>query len=134
MPSELLTTAEACTYLRIGRVTLWKLVTAGRIDVIRRNSRCNLYTREALDAYIADLDYDEAAVLKATVERIAERQAEEQRPLCPSCGKRRVNRGASMCLWCEQQHEAQLEHKRKWWNAHGQENRRARREAETAAS
>lgn len=60
---------------------------------------------------------------------LAEAWADDGRAICPECGKRRCNRGHSVCTECEWAHQIQLEHKRRWWNAYGQANRTAEREA-----
>lgn len=95
-----------------------------------RPARQRLTPDELLDAAQARITidgYDPAAVLGAALEYMAETWAEEERPLCSTCGRRRVGRGRSECLWCEQNREAMLLHKRRWWNSHGNEWRAERR-------
>lgn len=82
----------------------------------------------AAEARIAENGYDPATVLAAALEGLAEGWAEEKRPLCPSCARRRVNPGGSLCTFCVEQAELQLAHKRKWWDAHGVEAKQRQRE------
>jgi excisionase family DNA binding protein len=126
--ADLLTTAEACQQLRISRMTLWRYVKDGRISPIRLSPRAVRYRPEDLDAITIDHIDNDAETIRTAFQFLAERHAEEQRPLCPSCGKRRVNRGASQCTWCQQNHETQLLHKRRWWDANGNTWRDQRRE------
>lgn len=76
--------------------------------------------------------YDPVTVLGAVLEYLAESWATEERSLCPNCGKRRIARTASMCSYCIENWENQLLWKRRWWAAHGQENRLAHRAAAQA--
>jgi excisionase family DNA binding protein len=131
---RLLTTAQTCEMLGVSRMTLHRWRTAGRVPVVRLPNGTVRYRSTDIDAFIADRVDDDAVIIAAALTGIAERQAEEQRPLCPSCGKRRVNRGASMCMWCEQQRDQQLEHKRRWWDAHGVERKHERRAEQEAAA
>jgi len=85
-----------------------------------------VFEAEEIERLKTELRDPSKAIVRSAMQRLAERQAEEDRPLCPSCTKRRVNRGASLCTPCQEQHELQLAHKRKWWNAHGTERKKAR--------
>jgi len=92
----------------------------------------NRFKGEDLVQFIAEQTHDDVAVIRGALQMLSEAHAEEDRQLCPSCTKRRVNRGHSMCTRCEEQHELQLAHKRKWWDKHGAERRAAQRQAEAA--
>jgi excisionase family DNA binding protein len=123
----LLTTAEMCAALRCNRRTLNRLVANAKLTPIRPNSRRTLYSQADLERYIAAITNDDATIISQALQRIAEQQAAESRLLCPGCGKRRVNRGASLCTWCEQTHETVLLHKRTWWDQHGNDWRNERK-------
>jgi hypothetical protein len=82
----------------------------------------------AAEARIAEHGYDPATVLACALEGLAEGWAEDKRPLCPSCTRRRVNAAGSLCTFCVEQAELQLHHKRKWWDAHGVEAKLRQRE------
>ena len=64
---DLLTTPEACAYLRVSRTTLMRLVESGRIPPpLKITPRRNLWLREELDRYFmpyADLVEDESPVI-----------------------------------------------------------------------
>ncbi len=73
---------------------------------------------------------DPATVLAMALEMLAEEWAADQRPLCPVCGKRRVDRNLDRCPWCRESEDAQLLYKRQWWRrAGGAEAQRERRTA-----
>lgn len=127
-----LTTAEACQRLRISRTTLWRLVQAGKLHPVRITATKTLYSSSEVDRLANADPGDDLATIRAAYAFLAERHAEERRPICPSCGKRRVNQGASLCTWCVEQHELQLHHKRVWWDKHGQDNRLQRRHADAS--
>lgn len=126
-PPVLLTTAETCAILRCTRRTLNRLVADARLTPIRPNSRRTLYDQADIEHYILNKTLDVAPIILQALQLMAEQQAAESRPLCPGCGKRRVNRGASLCTWCERTHETQLLHKRTWWESHGNEWRSERK-------
>lgn len=42
---------------------------------------------------------------------------DEELPLCPNCGKRRVFRAQDWCATCKTRREAELAQKRAWWHA-----------------
>jgi hypothetical protein len=85
----------------------------------------NRFKGEDLVQFIAEQTHDDVAVIRGALMMLSEAHAEEDRELCPSCTKRRVNRGHSLCTRCEEQHELQLAHKRKWWNEKGTHRRSA---------
>lgn len=113
---ECLTTAEACAVLRCSRSTLLREHRRGHIIPIVRSTRRNLYRAEDLDNYLAERRVDQAATIAAAMALLAEAHAADTRPLCPECGKRRVGRGQSWCKWCNEQREAGLMDKRKYWH------------------
>lgn len=80
----------------------------------------------AAEERIAAHGYDAATVVAAALEALAEQWAEDDRPLCPNCGQRRIAKGASLCTWCHQSHEAELLHKLNWWRKNGQQWREQR--------
>jgi excisionase family DNA binding protein len=126
--TNLLTTSQACATLNISRATLYRYIAAGRITPIRLSNRAVRYDPAELRRFVvASTAWTDPAVIVAAMTLIAEEQAEEQRPLCPKCGRRRVNRGGSLCTWCVEQHEVQLLHKRNWWDEHGNDWRRERK-------
>jgi hypothetical protein len=77
--------------------------------------------------------YDPATVLAAALEALAESWADDVRPVCGGCGRRRVNSRGSLCQWCTEQHERDLHSKMKWWEANGSEWRAGRRQVERGA-
>jgi excisionase family DNA binding protein len=116
--ADLLTTAEACQLLRCHRNTLINMANRGQLAPIRLNQRRILYRRSDIETLLdPPAAHSDALTVAAALQRIAEQHAAEQRPLCTECGRRRVNRGHSFCTYCEQSIEAQLEHKRRWWEA-----------------
>jgi excisionase family DNA binding protein len=124
---QLLTTSEVCALLRCHRNTIANLVARGRLAPIRISARRVLYRQADLDRLVGLPTASDAVTIIAALGYMAEQAAEEQRSLCPACGKRRVNRGASMCTWCEQNREVQLLHKRNWWDQHGNDWRHERK-------
>jgi excisionase family DNA binding protein len=131
---DLFTTSETCELLRCSRRTLVNLVARGRLAPVRVSARRNLFRRSDLERFVTENTNDDAEVFRDAFAFLAERQAEEDRPLCPSCTKRRVNRGANRCIRCQEQYELQLSHKRKWWTAHGSERRAAERKQAAATA
>lgn len=89
---------------------------------------------ERVKVIVAGDGEDPAFIIACALERLAEEWADDERGLCSRCGRRRVARGHTFCTWCDQQFEAQLEHKRRWWDNHGNEQRLARRAQERAAA
>ena len=77
------------------------------------------------------VDHDE--VVDQALALLAEQRAEDERPLCPGCGRRRVNRGRDLCGPCEDTADRQREHKLKWWNEKGADRRAQAREAQQAS-
>lgn len=82
------------------------------------------------EAHITEHGYDSGFVVAVALEALAEQWSDDDRPLCPACGKRRMGRGESQCLWCKQTYEAQLVHKINWWRKNGQDWRVERRAAQ----
>lgn len=128
---RVLTTAETCAVLKISRKTLNRWVDRGLLAPIRLTARTNRFYVRDVDRLLAERSATsaDAAVIRGALELLAEQHAEDQRPLCPSCVKRRVNRSGSLCTWCEQNAEAQLLHKRNWWERKGSAQRSERRAA-----
>lgn len=130
---RMLTTAETCQLLRCSRRTLNNYINRGRITPVRISQRRNLYRYTDLEQLLQP-EQSDAEIIRQALQSIAEHHADEQRPLCPDCGRRRVNRGQSICTYCQQNREAQLEHKRRWWEAHGNDNRARRRQEQAMAT
>ena len=125
----MLTTRDVCLVLRCHRNTVVNYVRRGLLAPVRITTRKNLFRESDVAALIDRVADDDAATIRAAMALLAEAHAEDQRPLCPSCAKRRVNRSASLCTWCEQNAETQLLHKRNWWDKTGSKQRVERREA-----
>lgn len=126
---ELLTTREVCTLLRCHRNTLVNYINRGMVAPIRITSRRNLFRRDEIDHLLSRHATTDAEVVRGALELLAEQHAEEERPLCPSCAKRRVSRGLGICTYCQQNADAQLQHKRNWWDKTGSSRRAAQRQA-----
>jgi hypothetical protein len=88
----------------------------------------------AAEARIASDGYDAPTVLAAALECLAEAWVDDTRPLCPGCGRRRVNAAASLCTFCVEQHELKVHHKLNWWRTNAErlnaERNEARRQAD----
>lgn len=124
--AALLTAAEVCEHLQVA--------SKGEITPIRASSHRTLYRRADIDRWLAK-PQQRLVALEAheALELLALAQAEDERPLCPGCGRRRVNRGGSgLCTYCEQQQDLQLTHKREWWTKTGSA-RRAQTKKEAAS-
>lgn len=124
---EMLTTVDTCRLLHCSRSTLNRYVARGLLAPVRLSARKNLFRRVDLDALLAGQINSDATTIVAALTLMAEAHAEEERPLCPSCAKRRVSRGVGICTYCQQNQEAQLQHKRNWWDKTGSSQRTARR-------
>jgi len=137
---ELMSSSQVCCLLKISRVTLWRWASAGDLVPIKLSSNVNRYRLVDVEAFLQRLERQAGStrdqVVDEALELLAEHHASELRPLCPACGRRRVNRGASQCSWCEEQAENDRRHKRAWWNEHGSAQRaeraKAAREEDTA--
>jgi excisionase family DNA binding protein len=124
---ELLSSGQVCALLNISRATLGRWTRSGDLVVVRISSRANRFRRADIAAFLENLTGPgRDATVEAALTLMAETQAGEQRPLCPSCGKRRVNRGASECSWCTQRAEDERRQKRRWWDETGSEQRAER--------
>lgn len=121
-PVALLTTAQVCDQLQISRVTVWRWAQAGRLNPIRITSRSTRYQSDDIQALIDNDPDGDIATLRDAVQLMAEQQAQETRPLCPECGKRRVNRQGSHCKHCTQQREDDLMDKLAWYQKQGRAN------------
>lgn len=71
--------------------------------------------------------YDPATVLGAALLYLAISWAEDERPLCPDCGRHHVPRGGAVCAFCRDTYEAKLLAKRRWWEREGNDRRLERR-------
>jgi excisionase family DNA binding protein len=129
---QMLTTNEACDVLRCSRQTLLRLARRGMLAPVRMNARRNLYRSADIEALIDRQSSDDAAVIRDALVHLAERHAEDKRPICPGCTKRRVNPGGSFCTWCVEQQELQLHHKLTWWSKHGTEAKQRQRDRKAA--
>jgi predicted DNA-binding transcriptional regulator AlpA len=124
---RLLSTFEVCELLHISRSTLTRRIEAGDLVPVKLSSRANRFRLVDVVAFIQDLTGPgRDTTVEAALILMAEEQAAERRPLCPACGKRRVNRGASECSWCTQRAEDERRQKRQWWTEHGSEQRAER--------
>lgn len=131
VPNRLYSTREVCVFLNCSRQTVTRLVSRGLLVPVQYMGH-NRFQGEDIVQLVVSRTHDDATIIRGALALLSETHAEEDRPLCPSCTKRRVNRGHSMCTRCEEQHELQLSHKRKWWDAHGADRRKAQRQQEAA--
>lgn len=53
-PSPYLTRDEACAHMRVSDTTLWRLVREGKIRPYRPRGRRVLFSREEVDAHMAN--------------------------------------------------------------------------------
>jgi len=74
--------------------------------------------------------YDAPTVLAAALEYLAESWVDDTRPMCPCCGRRRVNAAGSLCTWCTERHQLEVHHKLVWWHRVGSQERTQQRRAE----
>ena len=125
---RLLTPNQVCQQLAISRMTLWRYVQQGRIPEIRLGARSVRYRASDIETLINRHLHDDRHIQRLAIQRMAETQAEETRPLCPDCGKRRVNRNASICTYCIQRRDLQLMHKRNYWTKKGSADRKAQKQ------
>ena len=87
--------------------------------------RKNMFEESEIERLKRDSFLDDEVVARGAMQQLAEMHAEEERPMCPDCGRRRMSKDASFCTVCLERRERQREHKRNWWNKHGADLRRA---------
>lgn len=128
---QLLSTAQVCALLCVVPRTLRRYVGKGELLPVRLTSRTNRYRVGDVAQYIVEHTEAESCdeVVTQALAFLAERQAEEERPLCPSCARRRVNRGNDVCTVCKQQAEDERHYKRNWWDEHGAQQRADKKRA-----
>ena len=128
---RLITTRQAYELLTVSRRGFFNLVGRGELKPIILGPRTHRYRlSDVIDLIERRSGRSREDVVAAALQFMAERNAEEERALCPRCTKRRVNRGGSFCTFCEQERETQLLHKRNWYEANADsfnESKRAKR-------
>ena len=132
---RLITTAQAYELLTVSRRSFFRLLARGELKPIILGPKTRRYRlSDVIDLIEKRSGKSRDDIVEAAFQFMAERQAEEERALCPRCTRRRVNRSGSFCTFCEQERETQLLHKRNWYEANAAEfnaGKRAKRKDET---
>jgi excisionase family DNA binding protein len=125
---QLLTVPEVCALLRVSRMTLNRWARNGTLEPLHVGRGVRYELTAIVDFIHGDRpDADMDDIVAGALALLEEQRAEDERPLCPACGRRRVNRGRSVCTQCEEAAERQRAHKMKWWVEKGDAQRRQRR-------
>ena len=128
---RLITTRQAYELLTVSRSSFFNLLGRGELKPIVLGPRIRRYRlSDIIDLIEKRSGRSREDIVEAAFQFMAERQAEEERALCPRCTRRRVNRSGSFCTFCEQEHETQLLHKRAWYEKNADafnESKRAKR-------
>lgn len=116
--TDLLTTTQMCNRLQVSRMTLWRLVKAGHIIPVYITDSLVRYPATEIDRLVAAsaAALDDEAILRTALRGIAEAAAEDERPMCTGCGRRRSSRNGGPCSYCADAEEIDRMHKRDWWN------------------
>jgi predicted DNA-binding transcriptional regulator AlpA len=125
---RLITTRQAYELLTVSRRGFFNLVGRGELKPIVLGPKTHRYRlSDIIDLIEKRSGRSRDDIVEAAFQFMAERQAEEERALCPRCTRRRVNRSGSFCTFCEQERETQLLHKRNWYQANATDFNEAKR-------